>query len=186
MTIYGYARVSTMDQSLDVQLEQLRKAGAYKVFQEKISGAKADNRKELAKALKALKSGDCLLVTRLDRLARSTLDLLQILDSISKNGATFKSLADSWADTTTPHGKLLVTVLGRIAEFERTLIKARTAEGIKRAKANGVHMGRPRKLNAYQVQQVRKWQAQGYSNSEIGKLLRISHQTVGRLYTRSP
>src|SRR6516162_9147479 len=116
-----------MDQSLDFQLEQLRKAGAYKVFQEKQSGAKADNRKELAKALKALGEGDCLVVTRLDRLARSTLDLLQILDSISRKGATFKSIADAWADTSTPHGRLLVTVLGGIAEFERSLIKERTA-----------------------------------------------------------
>jgi DNA invertase Pin-like site-specific DNA recombinase len=170
-----------MDQSLDVQLEQLRKAGAYKVFQEKQSGAKADNRKELAKALKALGEGDCLVVTRLDRLARSTLDLLQILDSISRKGATFKSIADAWADTSTPHGRLLVTVLGGIAEFERSLIKERTAEGIKRAKANGVHLGRPRKLNAYQVGQVRKMQREGLSNSEIGKLLGVSHQTVGRL-----
>jgi DNA invertase Pin-like site-specific DNA recombinase len=112
MAVLGYARVSSEGQSLETQLDQLKQAGADKIYSEKISGAKANNRKELARALKGLGPGDVLLVTRLDRLARSTLDLLTILDGIAKAGAGFKSLADTWADTTTAHGRLILTVLG--------------------------------------------------------------------------
>jgi DNA invertase Pin-like site-specific DNA recombinase len=93
------------------------------------------NRKGLAKALAALEPGDVLLVTRLDRLARSTLDLLNTLDTVSKAGAGFRSLADAWADTTAPHGKLMLTILGGLAEFERSLILTRTGEGRARAVA---------------------------------------------------
>ena len=105
-------------------------------------GAVTD-RKALAKAIAALGSGDVLLVTRLDRLARSTRDLLNVLDNVSKAGAKFKSLADAWADTTTPHGELMITILAGLATFERHLIKARTDEGRKRAEAHGVRFGRP-------------------------------------------
>jgi DNA invertase Pin-like site-specific DNA recombinase len=114
MAVLGYARVSSEGQSLETQLEQLKQAGGDKIYSEKISGAKANNRKELARALKGLCPGDVLLVTRLDRLARSTLDLLTILDGIAKAGAGFKSLADTWADTTTAHGRLILTVLGSV------------------------------------------------------------------------
>jgi DNA invertase Pin-like site-specific DNA recombinase len=127
MTIYGYARVSTDGQSLAAQGGQLHAAGCVKVFSEKVSGAKTD-RAALAKLLKRLEPGDVLVVTRLDRLARSTRDLLNILDTIAKAGAGFRSLADTWADTTTPHGRLMLTVLGGLAEFERELIRARTGE----------------------------------------------------------
>jgi len=109
--IVGYARVSTDGQSLEAQQAALKAAGAERVFSEKISGAVTD-RKALAKAMAALGAGDVLLVTRLDRLARSTRDLLNVLDSISTIGAGFRSLADTWADTTSPHGKLMITVLG--------------------------------------------------------------------------
>lgn len=139
--IYGYARVSTTGQTLEAQLETLKAAGAEKVFREKISGAKAD-RPELACALKALQPGDTLLVTRLDRLARSTLDLLYIVDRLSASGAHFRSLADVWANTTTAEGKLMLTVIGGLAEFERELIRSRTTEGRKRAIERGVKMGR--------------------------------------------
>jgi hypothetical protein len=134
MTIYGYARVSTDGQTLDAQVASLREAGAEKVFSEKVSGAKTD-RQQLQKALQALGDGDVLLVTRLDRLARSTRDLLNVLATISEKGAGFRSLADAWADTTTPHGKLMITVLGGLAEFERSSILARTGEGRVRAMA---------------------------------------------------
>ncbi len=144
--IYGYARVSTDDQTLDTQRAKLTEAGAEKIFAEKESGAKAD-RKALRDALKALQPGDVLVVTRLDRLARSTLDLLNTLDAIAKAGAGFKSLADTWADTTTPHGKLMITILGGLAEFERSLIIARTGEGRARAMARGVKFGRKLKLS---------------------------------------
>src|SRR5208282_6320197 len=107
-------------------------------------------RKALARALKTLEPGDVLLVTRLDRLARSTRDLLNVLDAIGKAGAGFRSLADAWADTTTPHGRLMLTVLRGLAEFERDLIRARTGEGRERAKARGVKMGRKPKLTPHQ------------------------------------
>src|SRR5208282_950437 len=126
--IHGYARVSTDGQSVDAQVKQLRDAGAENIFRETASGAKAE-RRELARALRALGDGDTLLVTRLDRLARSTRDLLNTLAQSAEKGAGFRSLGDAWADTTTPHGRLMLTVLGGLAEFERELIRARTSEG---------------------------------------------------------
>src|SRR5947207_360230 len=122
---------------------------ARRVFKEKLSGAKTD-RPELAKAIGRLEPGDVVVVTRLDRLARSTRDLLNVLDQIGKRGAGFKSLKDTWADTTTAHGRLMLTVLGGLAEFERELIRARTGEGRKRAKARGVVLGRKPKLTGRQ------------------------------------
>jgi DNA invertase Pin-like site-specific DNA recombinase len=127
----------------------LHAAGAVKVYSEKVSGAVTD-RKALRKALAALQEGDVLLVTRLDRLARSTRDLLNTLDTIARKGAGFRSLADTWADTTTPHSRLMLTVLGGLAEFERELIRARTSDGRVRAKAPGVNMGRPSALTLHQ------------------------------------
>jgi DNA invertase Pin-like site-specific DNA recombinase len=147
MTIYGYARVSTDGQSLASQESELEAAGCTEVFAEKVSGARGD-RAELAKALKRLECGDTLIITRLDRLARSTRDLLNILHTLSQNDVSFKSLHDVWADTTSAHGRLMLTVLGGLAEFERELILARTNDGRKRAKARGVRFGRPRKLTA--------------------------------------
>ncbi len=148
MPIYGYARVSTDGQTLAAQEAALHEAGAAQVYAEKVSGV-VTQRAALAKALRMLGEGDVLLVTRLDRLARSTRDLLNTLDAIGKAGAGFRSLADVWADTTTPHGRLMLTVLGGLAEFERELIRARTSEGRRRAKAQGVHMGRPPALNPH-------------------------------------
>src|SRR5215813_15586514 len=145
MTTYGYARVSTSGQDLAAQEAELMAAGAAKVFKEKVSGAKTD-RAELAKVIRRLEPGDVLLVTRLDRLARSTRDLLNVLATIAEREAGFRSLKHAWADTTTPHGRLMLTVLGGLAEFERELIRARTGEGRARAKARGVKFGRPPKL----------------------------------------
>ena len=136
MPVYGYARVSSDGQTLDAQIAQLKAAGAEKVFREKISSARAD-RPELSRLLRKLAPGDRVLVTRLDRLARSTRDLLNTLAAIGDRKAGFRSLNDAWADTTTPHGRLMLTVLGGLAEFERELIRARTGEGRERAKARG-------------------------------------------------
>ena len=122
--IYGYARVSTDGQSVDAQVKQLRATGAAKVFRETASGAKTE-RAELAKALRALDDGDTLLVTRLDRLARSTRDLLNTLAQIADKGVGFHSLTDAWADTTTAHARLMLTVTGGLAELERDLMCAR-------------------------------------------------------------
>jgi Resolvase, N terminal domain len=154
--------VSTKDQSLASQDAQLRAAGCTKIYAEKISGARGD-RPELAKLLKRLDQGDVLIVTRLDRLARSTRDLLNLLDTIGKAGAGFKSLSDAWADTTTPHGRLMLTVLGGLAEFERELIIARTGEGRTRAKARGVKFGRPTALTPHQRQEAMQKLANGES-----------------------
>src|SRR6516162_9448063 len=145
MAVYGYARVSSRDQSLAGQIAELQAAGCGNIYKEKASGAKTD-RPALAKVIRRLESGDVLVVSRLDRLARSTRDLLNILDAIGKAGAGFKSLGDNWADTTTPHGRLIVTVLGGLAECERELILARTGDGRARARTKGVKFGRPLSL----------------------------------------
>src|SRR6201988_3350642 len=142
---YGYARVSTDGQTVDAQVRQLAKPGCKRVFRETASGAKTD-RNQLRKALDQLDAGDVLMVTRLDRLARSTRDLLNTLATIADRKAGFRSLGDAWADTTSPHGRLMLTVLGGLAEFERELIRARTGEGRKRAVERGVRMGRPPKM----------------------------------------
>jgi DNA invertase Pin-like site-specific DNA recombinase len=181
VTIFGYARVSSKDQDFNGQIEALNKAGCAKVFAEKVSGARADNRKELARALRALAPGDTLIVTRLDRLARSTRDLLNTLDAVAKAGATFKSLADTWADTTTPHGKLMLTILGGLAEFERTLIRARTEDGRTRAKAAGIRFGRKPKLTPYQRQEALERLATGESQLAIARTMGVDRSTISRL-----
>jgi DNA invertase Pin-like site-specific DNA recombinase len=178
--IIGYARVSTDGQTLDAQHSALAAAGAEKVFAEKVSGAVTD-RKALARAIAALGAGDVLVVTRLDRLARSTRDLLNVLDAVGKAGAGFRSLADAWADTTTPHGRLMLTVLGGLAEFERELIKARTEEGRKRAQARGVRFGRKLKLSRHQILEALARREAGEALAEIGRSYNVSHSTISRL-----
>ena len=178
--IVGYARVSTDGQTLDAQQTALAAAGAEKIFAEKISGA-VTNRKALARAMAALGPGDILLVTRLDRLARSTRDLLNVLDAVGKAGAGFRSLADTWADTTTPHGRLMLTVLGGLAEFERELIKARTDEGRKRAQERGVKFGRKVKLTPHQRAEALARRQAGEALAEIGRSYNVSHSTISRL-----
>jgi DNA invertase Pin-like site-specific DNA recombinase len=131
-----------------------------------------------ARAIAALGAGDVLLVTRLDRLARSTRDLLNVLDAVAKAGADFRSLADAWADTTTPHGRLMLTVLGGLAEFERELIKARTTEGRKRAQARGVRFGRKLKLTPHQRQEAIARREAGEALVEIGRSYNVSHSTI--------
>jgi DNA invertase Pin-like site-specific DNA recombinase len=178
---YGYARVSTDGQSLDAQVKQLRAAGAEKVFRETASGARA-NRAQLARALAELGKGDVLTVTRLDRLARSTRDLLNTLATITSKGAGFRSLNDTWADTTTAHGRLMLTVLGGLAEFERELIRERTGEGRERAKAQGVKMGRRPKLNDHQRREaIKRRDRDDETLAEIGRSYNVSGWTIARL-----
>jgi DNA invertase Pin-like site-specific DNA recombinase len=180
MTVVGYARVSTDGQTLDAQCSALKVAGAEKIFSEKVSGAKTD-RAQLAKAIGALTQGDVLLVTRLDRLARSTRDLLNVLDAVGKAGAGFRSLADPMIDTTSPHGKLILAVLGALAEFERSMILARTDEGRKRAQARGVRFGRKPKLTRHQIQEALARRQAGEALVEIGRSYNVSHSTISRL-----
>jgi DNA invertase Pin-like site-specific DNA recombinase len=172
--IIAYARVSTDGQTLDAQQAALAAAGAERVFAEKVSGAVTD-RRQLAKAIGAL------IVTKLDRLARSTRDLLNTLDAIGKAGATFKSLGDQWADATTAHGRLMLTVLGGLAEFERHLVLARTSEGRTRAKARGVRFGRKLKLTAHQRSEASARRAAGEALVEIARSYAVSHSTISRL-----
>jgi DNA invertase Pin-like site-specific DNA recombinase len=181
--IIGYARVSTDGQTLDAQHSALVNAGAEKIYSEKISGAITD-RPALAKALAALGQGDTLVVCKLDRLARSTRDLLNTLDAIGKAGASFRSLGDSWADTTTPHGRhgrLMLTVLGGLAEFERHLILARTSEGRQRAQQRGVRFGRKLKLTEHQQQEALARRAAGEPLVDIARSYAVSHSTISRL-----
>jgi DNA invertase Pin-like site-specific DNA recombinase len=179
--IYGYARVSTDGQSVTAQVAELTAAGAEKVFREVASGAKTD-RAQLRRALDGLDAGDVLMVTRLDRLARSTRDLLNTLGTIGDKGAGFRSLGDVWADTTTAHGRLMLTVLGGLAEFERELIRARTGEGRARAKARGVKMGRKPKLTPHQQREaITRREAGEETFREIAASYNVSAATISRL-----
>jgi len=180
MTTYGYARVSTNGQDLSSQEAELLAAGCAKVFKEKVSGAKTD-RAELTKLLHKIGSGDVLVVTRLDRLARSTRDLLNVLAMVGEHRAGFRSLKDTWADTTTPHGRLMLTVLGGLAEFERELIRARTGEGRKRAKDRGVKFGRPAALAPHQRQEVLQRLGSGEAQADVARLFNVSQATISRL-----
>jgi DNA invertase Pin-like site-specific DNA recombinase len=178
--IVGYARVSTDGQSLEAQHAALIAAGANKVFAEKMSGTVTD-RRALAKAVAALADGDVLLVTKLDRLARSTRDLLNTLATIGETGASFRSLGDPWADTTTPHGRLMLTVLGGLAEFERHLILSRTDEGRIRAKARGVRFGRKPKLTKHQQAEALARREGGETLTAVARSYNVSHMTISRL-----
>ena len=150
------------------------------MFKEKVSGAKTD-RAELTKAIRRLGPGDVLVVTRLDRLARSTRDLLNILATIGEHEAGFRSLKDTWADTTTPHGRLMLTVLGGLAEFERELIRARTGDGRARAKARGVKFGRPTALTAHQRSEALQRLANGDAQADVAPSFNVSQATISRL-----
>jgi len=172
--------VSTDGQTVASQVADLRAAGAAKVYSETASGAKT-NRAELAKVLRVLQPGDVLMVTRLDRLARSTRDLLNTLHALGEKGVGFKSLVDTWADTTTPHGRLMLTVLGGLAEFERELIRSRTGEGRKRAMDRGVRFGRPRKLSDHQRQEAIARLNAGETQADVARTYGVDATTIGRL-----
>jgi DNA invertase Pin-like site-specific DNA recombinase len=174
------SRVSTDGQTLDAQQAALREAGCTRVFSEKISGAKTD-RAQLAKAIATPGAGDTLVVCKLDRLARSTRDLLNTLAAIAEAGATFKSLGDPWCDTTTPHGELMVTILGGLATFERHLILTRTSEGRHRAQQRGVRFGRKPKLTLHQQQEALARRQAGETLVDIARSYAVSHSTISRL-----
>ena len=175
----GYARVSTDDQNLDHQRERLREAGCERLFEEKISGARRD-RPELARLLDQLRRDDVVVVTRLDRLARSTSNLLEIAEAIRAKEAGLLSLAEPWADTTSPAGRMVLTVFAGIAEFERELIRQRTEEGRQAAKKRGVTFGRPPKLRPDQQALAARLLQEGRSVSEVARTFHVHPATIYR------
>ena len=164
----GYARVSTDDQDLTLQRAALKDAGCKRTFEEKASGAKRE-RPELARMLEQLRDGDVVVVTRLDRLARSTRDLLDIAERLKEAGAGLRSIAEPWADTTSPAGRMILTVFAGIAEFERSLIGERTSSGRMAAQDRGVRFGRPSALTAEQVALGQRLIQEGQSVREVAR-----------------
>ena len=180
MAIVGYARVSTEGQNLSGQLAALKAAGATTIYREKVSGVRA-NRPQLAKLMAGLGAGDVVVVTKLDRLGRSTRELLDLIDRISKAGASFRVLGDPLWDTGSSQGRLLSTMLAAIAEFERELIRERTGEGRKRAMAAGVKFGRKRKLSDYQRAEAVKRRAAGETLASIARSYAVDISMISRL-----
>ena len=176
--LIGYARVSSADQDLSLQNESLVSAGCERVFSEKKSGRRADDRAALLEAIDFAREGDTLLVVRLDRLARSTQDLHNILAKLDAKGVGFRCLAQNGVDTTTSTGKLTLAILGAVAAFEADLREDRQAEGIAKAKAAGRYKGR---LPTVDYRQVRKLREQGVRPSEIARLLGVGRTTVYRI-----
>jgi DNA invertase Pin-like site-specific DNA recombinase len=177
--LVGYARVSTEDQDLTLQRTALSGAGCKRIYEEKVSGAKR-SRPELDRMLDQLRAGDVIVVSRLDRLARSTRDLLDIAEQLKEVGAGLRSLHEPWADTTSPAGRMVLTVFAGIAEFERVLIQERTSAGRISAKARGVRFGRPPKLAADQVALARRLIAEGTSVPEAARILKVHRTTMYR------
>ena len=181
MSIFGYARVSTDGQSIDDQLKLLKAAGCKTVVRETVTGAHAD-RAQLARLLTTIAQGDLLFVTRLDRLAHSMRDLIDIVGAVAERGASFRSLGDGWADTTTPHGHLVLTVLEGLAAFERDLIRLRTGEGRARARVRGIHLGRPPKLTPQQRHEALQALANGTATqADLVRRFDVSQSTISRL-----
>ena len=175
----GYARVSTEDQRLDLQRTRLKEAGCGKLFEEKISGA-ARQRPALEQLLQELRANDILVVSRLDRLARSTAELLRIAEVIREKDAGLQSLEEPWADTTTPAGRMVLTMFAGVAEFERALIRHRTDEGRQAAKQRGVSFGRPQKLRPDQKALALSLVREGRSISEVARTFNVHPATIHR------
>lgn len=183
MSIVGYARVSSSSQNLDFQLAQLAEAGCEKVFSEKVTGTSRNDRQALAECLDWLREGDTLTVTRLDRLARSGRDLHDIIAQLSAKQVGFRCVQQGAVDTTTSMGKLILGILGAVAEFETDIRKERQREGIERAKAAGVYKGRKRSVD---FEQVRPLRDQGLGATDISTKLGIARASVYRAFTDEP
>lgn len=177
--LIGYARVSTDDQDLRLQRAALAEAGCRRTFEERVSGATRE-RPELARLLDQMREEDVVVVTRLDRLARSTRDLLDIAETLNERAAGLSSLAEPWADTTSPAGRMVLTVFAGMAEFERALIHQRTSTGREAAKNRGVRFGRPPKLTPDQVALGRRLVDEGTSVRKAAALLKCHHATLYR------
>lgn len=179
MTVYGYARVSTIGQALDVQIDLLREANCARIFSEKASGANAE-RPQLQRMLRLLKPDDAIVVTRLDRFARSARDLLNLIAIIQGKGAAFRSLAEA-IDISSPVGQLLLALMGAVAQFERAMIHQRTTEGRLRAAKMGVVFGRRPKLDETQRAVALARRNAGESPKEIARAYHVSSSTISRL-----
>ncbi len=178
--LLGYARVSTDEQDLTNQRADLHAAGCTRIYAEKVTGARRD-RPELARLLDHLRPGDVVTVTRLDRLARSTRDLLDIAARIQEAGAGLRSLAEPWADTTTPAGRMVLTFFAGVAEFERSLIHERTSAGRIAAKARGVRFGPSPALSAEQIAHARQLIREDKKPvAEVARLLGVHRATLYR------
>ncbi|GBQ53289.1 recombinase family protein [Komagataeibacter sucrofermentans] len=182
--LVGYARVSTDEQTLDVQLEHLHKAGCNFIFEEKMSGAERQ-RPALNRMLKKVKAGDVVIIHKLDRLARSTKHLLEIAEHLQKKQTGLRSISEPWADTTSPAGRMILTIFAGIAEFERAQIRERTAAGRRLARQRGVQMGRPTKLThddtTLVCQLVMK---EGLSVAHVARRFGVHKATVYRILNR--
>ena len=176
----GYARVATEDQRLTVQIEALKKAGCSRIFREKLSGAYHD-RPELNRMLDHLRNGDTVIGWKLDRLARSTRNLLEIVESISSAGARFQSISEPWADTTTHAGKMIPTIFAGIAEFERDLIRERTGAGRVDAQKRGVRFGHSKKMNEDQRKLAQRLLKEGKSIREVARTFSVHPATLYRI-----
>lgn len=176
--IVGYARVSSSGQNLDVQHEQLAAAGCEKIFAEKRSGRTTEGRDALVDAIDFVRDGDVLAITRLDRLARSVIDLHQIVVRLAQKGCGLRVLQQSSIDTTTSAGKLTLSILGAVAEFEADIRKERQRDGIERAKANGVYRGRQSSID---VERLRALKAAGMKPADIARDMGIGRASVYRL-----
>lgn len=177
-TLIGYARVSTVEQNLEMQVEALKRAGVHPdaIHEEKVSGA-SSNRPVLEWALDELRPGDTFVVWKLDRMARSLTDLLNKMEQLKQSGASFRSLTEQ-IDTTTPGGRLIFHVMGAIAEFERDLIRERTRAGVRAAMERGVKFGPKRLLTPKQIKEAQAMRKRGLSLRSIGKHFGVSHTTI--------
>ena len=185
MTTVGYARVSSSGQDLGVQLEKLEATGCDKVFKEKRSGLDA-GRPELKRCLDYLREGDTLLVTKIDRLARSTSDLYRIISALADKGVAFKVVDDPTIDTTSRTGKLIMGILALIAEFENDIRRERQMDGIHKARERGTRFGRKPVLVADMIQRVRKLRKNGQTVPEIMRQTALSKASVYRALAAEP
>jgi DNA invertase Pin-like site-specific DNA recombinase len=177
---YGYARVSSNTQDHDGQIEALKAAGCERIYSEKMSGKSTDGRREFERLMNALVPGDSVVVTKLDRLARSSRDLHNILHELQARSCGFVSLGEAWCDTTTDVGRLMLTIMGGIAEFERGLIRKRCDEGIARAKRKGTKFGRPERLDAGEKLKIADRYGKGETMAELAREYEVGEATIWR------
>ena len=178
---YGYARVSSKAQDYMAQVEALQAAGCEKIFSEKKSGKSTDGRREFDRLMKALLPGDTVVVAKLDRLARSTRDLANIIHDLEQKGCGFVSLRKSWCDSSSAAGRLMLTIMGGISEFERELIRSRCDEGIERARAKGTKFGRKAKLDAGERRVIAERYGKGETMAALAQAYQCGEATIWRV-----